>query len=112
MIYKISDQAAWDFARQAGIYAGSPDDLRDGYIHFSTASQLAGTLAKYYAGRCDLVLVAVDPAILGSDLKWEPARGGVLFPHLHAPLAMTGVAWVRPITLGADGRQTLPDGVI
>ena len=111
-IYKVTGRQAWNEAARAGSYAGSADDQRDGYIHFSTAEQLAGTLAKYYLGREDLVLAAVDPARLGVRLRWEPARAGALFPHLYGPLAIADVAWVRPLPLGSDGRHRLPDGVI
>ena len=106
-IYKISGQEAWARARLAGVYEGSADDVRDGYIHFSTAAQLTGTLAKYYAGRADLVVAAIDPERLGPELRWEPARGGALFPHLYAPLSMVAVAWERPLPLGADGAHDL-----
>lgn len=112
MIYKISDRAVWEESQRAGFFHGSPDDLRDGYIHFSTAGQLAGTLAKYHAGRAGLVLAAIDPGRLGPELKWEPARGGDFFPHLHAPLAMADVAWVSLIGLDPDGLHILPEGVI
>ena len=78
LIYKVSDRGTWARAQDAGAFAGSPDDQRDGFIHFSSARQLAGTLAKYYASQDDLVLAAVDPARLGAALRWEPARGGVV----------------------------------
>ena len=107
-IYKVADRVAWADAERAGVFTGSADDRRDGYIHFSAARQLDGTLAKYYAGRADLVLVAVDPVRLGADLKWEPARDGTLFPHLYQPLRTSDVAWVRDLSLGADGRHVLP----
>lgn len=112
MIYKISGHAAWAQAQSAGAFHGSPDDLKDGYIHFSTRDQLAGTLAKYYAGRDDLVLAAIDPDRLGPALKWEPARGGALFPHLYAALSLADVAWVEPVALGGDGRHHLPEGLL
>ena len=110
-IFKVSGKKAWAEAERSGAFTGSPDDVRDGYIHFSTADQLAGTLAKYYAGRDDLVLAAVDPGQLGSFLKWEAARGGALFPHLYGVLALDDVAWVRPLPLDRDGRHRLPEGV-
>jgi uncharacterized protein (DUF952 family) len=112
MIYKISDTEIWRAAEKAGAFQGSPDDLRDGFIHFSTAGQLVGTLEKYYAGREDLILAAIEPARLGDALIWEPARGGILFPHLYADLAMSAVAWTKPLPLGANGRHRLPEGVI
>jgi uncharacterized protein (DUF952 family) len=112
LIYKVAGRQAWTEAERIGAFTGSPDDVRDGYIHFSTAQHLAGTLAKYYAGRDDLVFAAVDPARLGALLKWEAARGGALFPHLYGPLAMTDVAWVRPLPLDRDGRHRLPEGIL
>jgi len=86
MIYKILPRTEWDAAVAAGAFAGSAVDLADGYIHFSTAAQVHETAAKHFAGQTDLVLVAIDPATLGDALKWEPSRGGALFPHLYAPL--------------------------
>ena len=111
LIFKVTGGEAWAEAEKSGAYAGSPDDLRDGFIHFSTAKQLAGTLAKFYAGRDDLVLAAVDPERLGSSLKWEAARGGALFPHLYGVLAMADIAWVHPLPLDRNGRHRLPEGV-
>ena len=112
VIYKIFNQVAWDMAVRAGVFLGSADDTRDGFIHFSTGPQLEGTLAKYYAGQSDLVLAAIEADRLGADLKWEPARGGALFPHLYAPLELTDVVWVRPLPLGDDGRHVIPQGVL
>ena len=86
MIYKILTRAEWDAALAAGAFTGSPVDVTDGYIHFSTAAQVRETAAKHFAGKTELLLVAIDPASLGSALKWEPSRGGALFPHLYAPL--------------------------
>ncbi len=111
-IYKVTDRQAWTQTERSGAFTGSPDDVRDGYIHFSTAEQLAGTLAKYFARRDDLVLAAVDPSRLGPALKWEAARGSALFPHLYGPLALTDVAWVRPLLLDREGRHCLPEGLI
>lgn len=85
-IYKLLPVADWRRLRADGAWTGSPDDLRDGYIHLSAADQVAGTLAKYFADVSDLVLLAVDPGVLGAALRFEPSRGGALFPHLYAPL--------------------------
>lgn len=85
-VYKLMPRAAWRQAVRDGEWAGSADDLRDGYIHLSAAAQLPGTLAKYFASVDDLVLVGFAPAALGAALRWEPSRGGALFPHLYAPL--------------------------
>lgn len=103
MIFKIVARDAWSAACRAGRFGGSADDVRDGYIHFSTASQAGATAAKYYRGREDLLLVAFDEEALGPALKWEPARGGDLFPHLYGALPTALALWKRPLALGADG---------
>lgn len=74
-----------------GSFAGAPVDLADGYIHLSTAEQLPETLAKHFAGQSDLHLAAVDLAALGDFVRWEPSRGGQLFPHLYRALPLTAV---------------------
>jgi uncharacterized protein (DUF952 family) len=107
-IYKICDAAAWQTAERAGEFAGAPIDLADGYIHFSTASQVAETAAKHFAGQLDLVLVAIAADALGAALKWEPSRGSALFPHLYGTLPLTAVRWVKPLSLGPDGRHVFP----
>ena len=99
----------WQSAVRAGIYAGSADDRRDGFIHFSTADQLSGTLAKYFAGRSDLVLVRVGAVFLGDLLRWEPSRGGALFPHLYGPLQMAAVLKVEDLPLRDDGSHAVPE---
>jgi uncharacterized protein (DUF952 family) len=111
MIYKICDTALWRAAERASQFAGAGIDIQDGYIHFSSSGQVADTAAKHFAGQADLVLVAVDAQALGPGLKWEPARGGALFPHLYGILPLSAVAWVKPLALGADGRHILPDNV-
>jgi uncharacterized protein (DUF952 family) len=111
-IYKICGADAWQAAAIAGVYAGSADDRRDGYIHFSTAAQLAETARRHFAGQPDLVLVAVDPARLGPNLKWEPSCGGVLFPHLYGPLSTEAARWVKPMDLDAAGVPAVPEGVL
>ena len=108
LIYKICDRALWREAERAGVFGGAPVDRRDGYIHFSTADQLAETAEKHFAGQSNLVLVAVDAAALGPALKWEPSRGGALFPHLYSDLRLDHVRWVKPLPLGPDGRHQFP----
>ncbi len=105
LIFKIVASGEWLAAKSAGAFAGAAVDRADGYIHFSTAAQAPETAAKWFAGRKDLTLVAVDAEALGADLKWEPSRGGALFPHLYAPLPMSAVLWSRPLPLGPDGRH-------
>ncbi len=108
-IYKIIPAGLWRAAEQAGIFTGSEVDSRDGFIHFSTAAQVAETAAKHFAGQPDLLLVAVEADRLGPALKWEPSRGGALFPHLYGPLTLDLVTSVVPIPLGTDGVHQFPD---
>jgi uncharacterized protein (DUF952 family) len=108
-IYKICSAGLWREAEDKGFLQGSPDDVRDGFIHFSTAAQLAETGARHFAGQTDLVLVSVDATALGDALRYEPSRGGDLFPHLYGPLPVAAVAWARPLPLGSDGRHAFPD---
>jgi uncharacterized protein (DUF952 family) len=109
LIYKISDAALWREAERAGRFTGAPVDLADGYIHFSTANQVAETAARHFAGRTDLVLVAVQAGMLGAALRYEPSRGGALFPHLYGALPLSAVCWIKPLPLGADGRHVFPE---
>ena len=108
-IYKIAEREIWDAARAAGRLDGTAGDLADGYIHFSTADHLRETLERHYAGRTGLVLITIDPTRLGEALRWEPSRGGALFPHLYAPLPMTAVIAERVLDARADGGFDLPE---
>jgi uncharacterized protein (DUF952 family) len=103
IVYKIVATEEWAKAQAAGVFAGAAIDRTDGFIHFSTAEQAPETAAKWFAGRGDLTLAAVDAEALGDDLRWEPSRGGALFPHLYGPLPMSAVVWSRPLPLGPDG---------
>ncbi len=107
-IYKICDAAAWHEAERTGEFVGAPVDLADGYIHFSRADQVEETAAKHFTSQHGLVLIAVDAAALGSALKWEPSRGGALFPHLYGTLPLRAVRWVKPLPLGPDSRHVFP----
>jgi uncharacterized protein (DUF952 family) len=107
-IYKICETAHWAAAQQAGEFRGSAVDVADGYIHFSTADQVAETAARHFAGMADLVLVAVAAGALGGALKWEPSRGGALFPHLYGVLPMGAVRWAMPLRLDDRGRHVFP----
>lgn len=104
-IYKIATAEQWQLAKTTGVFEGAPIDLADGYIHFSTAEQVASTLDKYFAGQRGLLLVAVTAEQFGADLRWEPARGGQLFPHLYAPLPVAAANHVSEIPLGPDGHH-------
>ena len=110
-VYKILAEAAYEAAKGEGRFMGTGDDLRDGFIHLSTGPQLAGTLAKHYAGQQDLLLLTVDPERLGPELKWEPSRGGDLFPHLYAPLLLDSIVTADRLALDDDNRHILPEGV-
>src|ERR1044072_1406518 len=102
-IYKIAPADLWREAERAGVFSGAPVDLADGFIHFSTAAQVRETAARHFAGQSDLVLAAVHVAALGSALRYEPSRGGALFPHLYGTLPLSAVRWVKPLPLGPDG---------
>lgn len=108
VVYKICTRAAWDRAQACGRFTGSADDARDGFIHLSGGDQLAATAAKHFAGKADLVLLAVDVDRLDSALRWEPSRGGALYPHLYGALSLDAVLWMRPMPLGSDGTHDLP----
>lgn len=103
MIYKIFRADEWAAFEAAGETAGAPVDLADGYIHFSTASQAAETAAKHFAGETGLVLLALDAEALGDALKWEPSRGGALFPHLYRSLKLSEIVWQTDLPLGPEG---------
>lgn len=108
IVFKVMSAAEWTAAEAVGGYHGGDDDRRDGFIHFSTALQLPETLRRHFAQRPDLVLLAVDADTLGDELKWEPSRGGALFPHLYGSMPCDAVHRVWPLALGADGTHILP----
>jgi uncharacterized protein (DUF952 family) len=105
LIFKIVGAEEWRAAEAAGVFSGSAVDVADGFIHFSTADQVAETAAKWFAGPADLMLVAVDTEALGERLRWEASRGEALFPHLYAALPMSAVRWRRALPLASDGRH-------
>jgi uncharacterized protein (DUF952 family) len=107
-IYRIVAEDVWQRAAAAGTFAGTEHDVRDGFIHFSTASQVAETAVRHYAGLANLLLVTVNVATLGDALRWEPSRGGALFPHLYATLPTSAATRVVPLPLGSDGVHVLP----
>jgi uncharacterized protein (DUF952 family) len=109
LIYKILPRTEWDRACAKGRFDGSPVDVQDGFIHFSTAAQAQETAAKHFRGQADLVVVAFETVKLGEALKWEPSRGGQLFPHLYGALDTTLALGWRPAPLGADGVPDLGD---
>ena len=109
MIYHMCRADEWAAAAETGTYRGSSQDLADGFIHFSTAVQIVESAKKHRAGQEGLLLVAVDADKLGNRVKWEPSRGGDLFPHLYGPLDPAESASVRPLPLGADGNHVFPE---
>jgi uncharacterized protein (DUF952 family) len=108
MIYHMCTAEAWEEAVAAGQYNGSADDRRDGFLHFSTADQIAESARRHRAGQAGLVLVAVAAGILGDRIRWEPARDGALFPHLYGPLFPNEAASVAALPLGPDGEHVFP----
>jgi len=109
MIYKICPATLWRQAEADGVFTGAEVDHADGYIHFSQPTQVAATATKHFSGQRDLLLIGVDAEALGSGLRWEPARGGDLFPHLYGPMPLTAVRSVEPLDWGPDGSPRLPD---
>jgi uncharacterized protein (DUF952 family) len=107
-IYKICQEALWREAERVGRFDGAPVDLADGFIHFSTAEQVRETAARHFSGERDLLLLAIDAEALGEHLRWEPSRGGALFPHLYGSLPISGVLRVTPLPLRPDGGHAFP----
>ncbi len=111
LIYKICPAALWRDAESAGRFDGAPVDRADGFIHFSTAAQAPETAAKHFAGQDDLLLIAVDAEALGEALRYEPSRGGALFPHLYGPLPLSAVRHVAALPAGPDGVHVFPESI-
>ncbi|WP_347139370.1 DUF952 domain-containing protein [Paracoccus sp. SSK6] len=108
MIYKILRAGEWARLQAQGMTEGAPVDLADGFVHFSTAAQLPVTLSRHFSAEENLTLLACDTSRLGGDLRWEPSRGGDLFPHLYRPLRLDDIAWSRDILSGQNGHETGP----
>ena len=102
-VYKICSRAEWAAAERAGVFAGSAVDRADGFIHLSAREQVEETARRHFAGQDDLVIVEIDAEQLGSALRWEPSRGGALFPHLYGPLPVTAATAVHPLPRGPSG---------
>ena len=109
IIFKICPESLWKEAEKAGVFEGAPIDALDGYLHFSTEKQVRETAARHFAGQDDLLLIAVASEQLGEALRFEPSRGGDLFPHLYAPLSLSAVLWVKRLPLDQHGRHVFPD---
>ncbi|MBW8755021.1 MAG: DUF952 domain-containing protein [Sphingomonadales bacterium] len=106
--YKVLTAEQMAALEHDGTFAGAPVDLADGYIHLSTSEQLDETLARHFAGQDDLHVAAVDLPVLGDAVKWEPSRGGALFPHIYAPLPLSAVLAYGPLERDHDGKVKLP----
>ncbi|WP_116083031.1 DUF952 domain-containing protein [Tropicimonas sp. IMCC34011] len=111
LVFKILRRPEWNALSQTGHTRGAPVDLADGYIHLSTSGQVAETAAKHFAEESDLVLLALDDTQLGPALKWEPSRGGALFPHLYRTLTLEDVVWDKSLPLGSAG-HIFPEGIL
>jgi uncharacterized protein (DUF952 family) len=106
--YKVLTADQLGELERSGIFAGAPVDLADGYIHLSTSGQLDETVSKYFSGQDNLQIAAVDLDALGAAVKWEPSRGGALFPHIYAPLPLSAVIAYGPLERNDDGTVKLP----
>lgn len=109
-IYKILRAAEWAEFKINGATHGSPVDITDGFIHFSTAAQLGETARRHFGGETGLMVVCIEAGLLGSGLVWEVSRGNALFPHMYSPLHFADIGWARPMLAGPGG-HVLPDGV-
>lgn len=109
LIYKICPKALWDSACLEGRFVGMPIDLADGFVHFSAAAQVAETAARHFAGQDELMLIAFDADDFADALKWEPSRGGALFPHVYGAVDPSLAVWTRPLPLGPDGNPLVPE---
>jgi uncharacterized protein (DUF952 family) len=108
-IYKICPGPAWREAERRGVYRGSTDDARDGFIHFSLRSQVAQTARKHFAGQSGLLLIEVDADALGEALRWERSRNDELFPHLYGELDLGAVLGVHDVRARSDGTHDIPE---
>jgi uncharacterized protein (DUF952 family) len=112
LVYKICPRSLWREAEAAGLFTGAPVDVADGFIHFSTAAQVAETADRHFAGQEDLLLIAIEADGLGDALRYEASRGGDLFPHLYGDLPLSAVVDVEEMPLGPDGRHVFPEGIM
>jgi uncharacterized protein (DUF952 family) len=112
LVYKIVSEAAYLAETRDGVFTGMPIDKADGYCHLSTAAQLAETLSLHFRGQSALLILAVRTFDLGTKLRWEPSRGGQLFPHYYGELPLSAVAWTAPVSVGPQGEVDLPEAVV
>jgi len=111
-VYKIFTNKQWEEAKRFGRMPVAPIDEADGYIHLSTAAQLAKTLELYFAGQNDVEILAISNQKVSTNLRWEPSRGGELFPHLYAALKMSDIEWQTNLSVAKDGKCQLPDKIV
>ncbi|MEE2745345.1 MAG: DUF952 domain-containing protein [Pseudomonadota bacterium] len=112
LIYHICRKVEWLKAKKIGVYTGSADDKRDGFIHFSTANQVLGSAEKHWANVEGLVLLSVDPVVLGEKIKWEPSRDNEMFPHLYGELDIKAVSDAFDLIIGYNGKHEFPDHLL
>ncbi|MEM9632732.1 MAG: DUF952 domain-containing protein [Pseudomonadota bacterium] len=109
LVFKIVPRPLWQEAVEAGVFKGASVDLADGFIHFSSSEQVHETATKHFANIPDLLIAAFDADTLGDQLKWEPSRGGALFPHLYADLDPASALWVKELPLTESGDHEFPE---
>lgn len=109
IVYKLLTLADWQAAAAAKVFSGSGIDVADGFIHLSAADQVGETLSRHFASVAGtLVLLAVDLGLVEGDVKWEPSRGGALFPHVYGTIPLAAVVAAEPLTQDRDGSHRLP----
>jgi uncharacterized protein (DUF952 family) len=108
-LYHICRRVDWQAGADGGLYRAPESDRADGFLHFSTAGQIVESAARHRAGQCGLVLIEIDAANLGRDLRWETSRNGALFPHLYGPIPLAAVTVVHDLPLGPDGLHIFPE---
>jgi uncharacterized protein (DUF952 family) len=108
IVYKVMSAAELKQMQHDGVFRGSPVDMADGYIHLSRGSQLTETVDKHFRGVDGLMLAAVDLSRLGDTVRWEPSRGGQLFPHIYGFLPRGAVVSIAPLERTPDGAVKLP----
>jgi len=112
LVYKVVTQTAYREESRDGVFHGMPIDRADGFCHLSSGKQLGETLSLHFRGQRDLLILAVRSYDLGTLLRWEPSRGGQLFPHYYGHLPLSAVAWTAGVSVGPDGEVDLPEAVV
>ena len=111
-VYKAFTAEQWQNRQETTELPGAPIDIRDGYIHLSTAVQLARTLELYFAGQKNVQILALATEKIAPNLRWEPSRGGEMFPHLYAPMKKSDIEWQTTLDVPAKGKCRLPDEIV